>query len=345
MVLLVFGCFSLAFLMAFRASGVSPKGLQSILGSDTVITANQQAVPASLLPSQLEGPEMNPGSLAINNEAPADLIVNGGTNSSTSYSAFKLHPMAVSYVRDYQEENEERLQKMKSTSVAQFNMIDKILTGYSLPKELKYLAVIESDLSSNAVSWAGAVGPWQLMAPTGKLLGLKINRYHDERKNLYKSTNAAAKYLRDLYDEFNDWLLVIAAYNSGSAKVESAIRRSRSRNFWKLQYYLPAESRNHVKKFIATHYIMEGQGGITTTVTADIGSMKLNKLTEEELTNTRVQLVTGKYKSTVVARKLGMDLAQFNRLNPDFDKHYWSSAVLGHRCPCREFGVCLHRAR
>ncbi|PWT95073.1 MAG: lytic transglycosylase [Bacteroidetes bacterium] len=316
MVLLGFGFFSFTLFAAFRADNGN-LDFPTLLKMDTAITATSAVVPANSasISSQNENIQLS----AYNNGA--DLLANAGTSTVARFSAFQLHPMAVSYVNDYKEENEERLQKMKTKQIAQFNLIDNILERYSLPKELKYLAVIESDLSSNAVSRVGAVGPWQLMSETGRLLGLKINKYNDERKNLYKSTHAAAKYLRDLYSEFNDWLLVIAAYNGGSAKVESAIRKSHSRNFWKLQRYLPTESRNHVKKYIATHYIMEGQGGITTTVTADIGKQKANALTEDELANTRIQQVMGKYNSKVVAKALGMDWNQFNRLNPEFDRN------------------------
>jgi membrane-bound lytic murein transglycosylase D len=98
------------------------------------------------------------------------------------------------------------------------------------------------------------------MPATAQILGLKTSHQNDERTNYYKSTIAAAKYLRDLYAEFNDWLLVLAAYNGGPKPVYNAIQKSGSKNFWILQNYLPAESRDHVKKFIATHYYFEGRG-------------------------------------------------------------------------------------
>src|SRR5690606_30506303 len=116
---------------------------------------------------------------------------------------------------------------------------------------------IESNLKSNALSSAGARGPWQFMDYTAREYGLQVNRMIDDRIDYGKSTHAASKYLLSLYKDLKDWLLVIAAYNGGPGRVYSAIKRSGSRNFWDLQYYLPEESRNHVKKFIATHYIME----------------------------------------------------------------------------------------
>ena len=138
-----------------------------------------------------------------------------------------------------------------------FNIIDSVFREQGLPLELKYLAVIESDLKSSARSHVGAVGPWQLMPGTARILGLKVTKRVDERKNYYKSTRAAARYLKDLYQEFGDWFLVLAAYNGGPGPVYTAIHKSGSRNFWALQAYLPRESRDHVKKFIATRYFFE----------------------------------------------------------------------------------------
>jgi len=229
-----------------------------------------------------------------------------------------LNPRAIPFVKDYLDDNFDRLQHMKNWGDPYFRMIEKILVRYKLPKELKYLAVIESDLKADALSWAGARGPWQLMPQTGRDLGLKVGRHNDERTDLYKSTHAAAKYLRDLYGELGDWLLVIAAYNGGQARVESAIRRTGSRDFWKLQYSLPAESRNHVKKFIATHYIMEGQGGVTTTGAGEKRSWP-GAPDSSLLAGTVTRQISGKYNSLVVAKWLGMDVLVFNLLNPRFD--------------------------
>jgi membrane-bound lytic murein transglycosylase D len=221
-------------------------------------------------------------------------------------------------------------------------MIDGILVRYGLPKELKYLAVIESQLKPGAVSWAGAVGPWQLMPATARILGLKVNKKVDERVNYSKSTHAAAKYLKDLYNEFGDWLLVIAAYNGGPGNVYSAIRKSGSRNFWALQNYLPAESRNHVKKFIATHYIFEGQGGITTLTKKEMvdqlgaSAGLLRQLSQSEMNNLEALKVSGKYYSSAIAKNIMMDVDEFNRYNPDFDKLMSNSSVYELKLPAEK---------
>ncbi len=166
----------------------------------------------------------------------------------------------MKFVNAYIRNNDECLVNVKERSEGPFTIIDSVLHHYGLPLELKYLAVIESELKATALSRVGAKGPWQLMPGTAHELGLKVNRRSDERISFYKSTRAAAKYLRDLHREFGDWLLVLAAYNGGPKPVYRAIHKSHSRNFWALQRYLPAESRMHVKKFIATAYYFEGDG-------------------------------------------------------------------------------------
>ena len=246
-------------------------------------------------------------------------------NPALPYSS-QVNPNAESYMQDYLKVHSNNLLKMKGWGQPYFNLIDNILSQYGLPRELKYLAVIESNLSTGATSWKGAGGPWQFMPYTARDYGLVVNGFFDERRDYYKSTHAAARYLLTLYSQMHDWLLVIAAYNGGPGRVYSAIKKSGSRNFWSLQYYLPTESRNHVKKFIATHYIMEGTGGITTTpnLAGNNGTSanpydKKPDLTEEELATAATQSISGKYNSLVITKNLSMDILQFNRYNPDFD--------------------------
>jgi membrane-bound lytic murein transglycosylase D len=246
----------------------------------------------------------------------------GGSNG------VRLNPKALNFVQDYMKDNWEELQSLRSWGRPYFSVIENILTEYGLPKELKYLAVIESNLKSTAVSRVGAKGPWQLMPQTARDLGLKVNRNVDERKNYVKSTRAAALYLRDLYHQLGDWLLVIAAYNTGTAKVNHAIHSSGSRSFWDLQNYLPLESRLHVKKFIGTQYTFEGQGSVTT-LTREEATDQLSgsemyvfhrNLTPKELGSSRTINVSGKYSSVVIAKYVLLDSATFNRYNPAFDK-------------------------
>jgi membrane-bound lytic murein transglycosylase D len=251
----------------------------------------------------------------------------GGSNGA------RLNPKALNFIQDYVKENWEELQLVRTTGGPYFNLIEGILTQYDLPRELKYLAVIESNLKPSAVSRVGAVGPWQLMPQTARDLGLKVNKNVDERRNYIKSTRAAALYLKDLYNQLGDWLLVIAAYNAGTANVYHAIHHAGTRNFWDLQYYLPAESRNHVKRFIGTQYVFEGQGSVTTLTREEAieqlsGSAMYvfhRQLSVAEINASRTTAISGKYISSVIARYTLMDSADFNRYNPNFDKIMASS--------------------
>lgn len=229
-----------------------------------------------------------------------------------------LNPRAVGFVKDYLAVHENRLERMKTWGLPYFLMIEQILNRYHLPPTLKYLAVIESDLQSNALSVAGAVGPWQLMPATARDLGLVVNNRIDERTDLNKSTHAAARFLTSLYDQLGDWLLVIAAYNGGPARVENIIKKKNSRDFWIIQNALPAESRTHVKKFIATHYIFEKDGSETTGKIVQSKPEDLLSLEERSMTDTIS--VSGKYAGMVIAKTLGMDITQFSKWNPNFDQ-------------------------
>ncbi len=246
-------------------------------------------------------------------------------NPSLPYAS-QLNPRAIPFVENYIRTNGEYLQKMKVWGKPYFDMYDGILVQHGIPRELKYLSVIESSLIPNVVSFAGAVGPWQIMADEARRMGLRVNNKIDERVNFYKSTYAAARILRELHAQFKDWLLVIAAYNCGAGRVRQAINRSGSKDFWNLQAYLPEETRNHVKRFIGTHYIFEGSGGLTTMTASEISNFDLNSNSANNINNsalgseTDIVEISGKYKSNIIARNLALELSAFNKLNPNFDR-------------------------
>ncbi|HXH19974.1 MAG TPA: transglycosylase SLT domain-containing protein [Chitinophagales bacterium] len=160
------------------------------------------------------------------------------------------------YIEVYSIERHAKVEIMLGLSEIYFPIFEEALDRRNMPHHLKYLPVVESALNANAVSRAGATGLWQLMYSTGRMLGLTINSYLDERRDPYKSTEAALDYLQKMYGVYGDWLLVIAAYNCGPGNVNKAIARARGeRNFWKIQHYLPAETRGYVPAFLAAMYV------------------------------------------------------------------------------------------
>lgn len=255
----------------------------------------------------------------------------------------QLNPLAVPYVKEYIQQYGKKLNNMKEWGQAYFNLFDGILTKYGVPKELKYLAVIESDLRSTATSRVGAAGPWQFMSELAHDYGLKVSRRVDERRDYTKSTVAAARYLRDLYAQFGDWLLVVAAYNSGAGRVQRLLDKTGKDDFWSIQYMLPAETRNHVKKFIGTHFLFEGGGGIATMTGDEIDDYKdavaqnaLLKTTAGNFPNTDVIEISGRYSAAIIIKLLAIDVNEFNKLNPGFDKALGSGTSYSLRLPAEK---------
>jgi membrane-bound lytic murein transglycosylase D len=183
---------------------------------------------------------------------------NNAEATVTTVSLLETYPEAVSFLEKYVEKEGKHYEKMKPKAQPYFEMYDRILSSYGVPTELKYLSVIESNLNGNAKSQVGAVGPWQFMAPDARSFGLKVNGRTDERKDFEKSTHAAGKYLKQMYERFGDWLLVVASYNCGPNKVARILEERNGKTFWDIQQYLPLETRNHVKKYISMQYIFEG---------------------------------------------------------------------------------------
>lgn len=149
------------------------------------------------------------------------------------------------------------VQRMLGLSNYYFPLFERVLEAHDMPLELKYMAIIESALNPNALSRVGASGLWQFMYYTGKRYGLDVTSYVDERRDPVKATEAAAVFLRDLYNMYGDWHLAIAAYNCGPGNVNRAIARSGGhKDFWKIYYNLPKETRGYVPAFIAAAYAM-----------------------------------------------------------------------------------------
>ena len=164
-------------------------------------------------------------------------------------------------VQDYIDQYTGRLRRSVSFMLGVQNfyvpLFEEALEAEGVPLELKYLPVVESAFDPMATSRVGAAGLWQFMVPTAKRYGLTVNSLLDERRDPIKSSQAAAKYLKDLYNSFGDWTLAIAAYNCGRNNVLKAIKRAGgARDYWAIYPYLPRETRGYVPAFIAANYVM-----------------------------------------------------------------------------------------
>ncbi len=176
-------------------------------------------------------------------------------NLTTDMIPPRMNSVVKGYIKTYAVRSRERTERMLGRTVQFFPVFEKYLVENNLPMDLKCLPIVESALNPAAVSRASAVGLWQIMERTGKAFGLRIDRYVDERKDPYRSTEAALTYLEKLYNRFGDWTLALAAYNGGPGRVKRAIRRGGSKDFWRIRRYLPRETRNYVPAFIAALYI------------------------------------------------------------------------------------------
>ncbi len=193
-----------------------------------------------------------------------------------------------------------------------FPLFENVLREKGLPESLKYLPIIESGLRPSITSHAGAAGLWQFMKPTARMLDLKINRTIDERRDPMKSTYAAAEYLEFLYNKYEDWTLALAAYNCGPGNVNKAIRRSGSKDFWKLQKYLPRETRNYIPKFIAASYLMNYYHEHNI----------VPQEPESELIFTGTAKVYEKINFKELAKQYELDLDLLKKLNPAYLRNY-----------------------
>ncbi len=174
-----------------------------------------------------------------------------------SFIDLSYNKTVKNFIELYTKKRREMVGVMLGLSSYYYPMFEEALDKYELPIELKYLPVIESALNPRARSRVGATGLWQFMYGSGKMYGLEINSFVDERRDPMRSTDAAVRYLKKLYEIYGDWHLVIAAYNCGPGNVNKAIRRSGgARDYWKIYYRLPRETRGYVPAFIAAVYVM-----------------------------------------------------------------------------------------
>jgi len=190
-----------------------------------------------------------------------------------------------------------------------FPMIEDVFDSYHLPAEFKYMAVIESALNPNVTNrHSGATGMWQFMYSTGRMYGLTINSIVDERKDPVKATHAAARYIKDLYDIYKDWVLVIAAYNCGPGNVNKAIKRSGDKkDYWGIYYRLPRETRGYIPQYIAAAY------AVTYASEHNLQPLPLNipVATDTIVINTDIHLAQ-------ISAVMGIPIGELQALNPQY---------------------------
>jgi len=197
---------------------------------------------------------------SINDEIFTSIVLKNRLGELNAKTPFEVPYNATveRFIRLYLKDNKEAISNLMDRANYYFPIFEEHLDKYDLPLEIKYLAVVESALLPTATSHAGAKGIWQFMYHTGKAYGLNITSYVDERIDPLKATEAACKYLKHLYNTFEDWDLALAAYNSGPGNVRKAIRRSGGkRNYWNIRKYLPSETSSYVPAFYATLYLFE----------------------------------------------------------------------------------------
>lgn len=203
------------------------------------------------------------------------------------------------------------MNRLYSLSNHYFNVYDKIFTQAGIPEEVRYLSLVESSLNPHLVSSSGAVGPWQFMYATAKGYDLDMNSQIDERKDVYSSTYAVSKYMKESYDQFNDWLLALASYNCGRGCVQRAIKRSGLNNptFWELSPYLPKETQNYIPKYVAMTYVL-----------SNAEHYGIESISTELDYQSKLVMVERDIDLRHVAKAVDLELEQLKMYNPAF-KH------------------------
>ncbi len=237
---------ALSFLDNDHAATIDEKWLEELYGNDLYDSITKSI--SELTFEEVDYPELSTEILKERLK-----VLNTKTPFNVEYN-----PGLESVIKSYLKNRRESLQRLISLSAYYFPLFEQELDSHDIPLEIKYLAIVESALKPRAKSRVGATGLWQFMYSTGKMYGLDVSSYVDERSDPIKSTEAATKYLSKLYEIFGDWDLALAAYNSGPGNVTKAIRRSGGyQNYWNIRHNLPRETAGYLPAFLATMYIFE----------------------------------------------------------------------------------------
>jgi membrane-bound lytic murein transglycosylase D len=235
----------------------------------------------SVLPSQLKPPTEDIAQL--------DELIDEAAEEKPYHIPLILNDSVENHLEYFKTRGRDVFQRWLDRSARYIPVMKDIFKEKNLPEDLVYVAMIESGFNPYAVSWAKAVGPWQFMPATGKLYGLKIDWWIDERKDPIKSTMAAAEHLKDLHNLFGSWPLALASYNAGAGKVQRAVLRTRSDDFWDLKAsrYIRKETKNYVPKYMAATIIAKNPEAYGFTVTS-IEPFKFDEVVVDQSTDLRL---------------------------------------------------------
>lgn len=273
---------------------------------------------------------LSSSSLAMDIEK--DALITSRLNSMSDLIRSDFTKKAKGYIKGYLFHKDDTRDLLGKTALY-FPIFEFYLRSYHLPEELKYLPVIESRLRPYAYSHAGAGGIWQFTTPTAKECGLQVNRYLDERRDPYKSTRAALRYLAYLHDQFQDWEFVLAAYNCGEGRVRQAMARANSEVFTKVLPFLPTETQQYIPRFLAGQYICRYhlEHELYPTYAAS------------DLRFTRTVVVYKDYSMFTLSKVTGVALQTLKILNPAYYDNYIVASNSGNflTVPQRSFVLLM----
>jgi membrane-bound lytic murein transglycosylase D len=244
-------------------------------------------------------------------------LTNGGRDKEAVKNDkldFKLDFLSEHYdfwLDYYTRRDKSRFQRQLTQGEAYRDIVEKILEEEGLPKELFYVGLIESGYSMHVRSHASAVGPWQFIKGTATRYGMSVNNQVDERRNIHKATRAAAHYYKDLYNIFGSWELALCAYNAGEYRVINAIRKGGTRSYRELvrKRLLPRETIYYVPKLAVAKHLSENR---------EKYDLKVNKIKDDFYINADEVHVKGSFSLKDLSKKLGLNLKDLKKLNPDF---------------------------
>lgn len=254
----------------------------------------EQGIPSDLKPPQEDIAQVD------------ELTAYGLAEGKPYYIPMVLNDSVENHVEYFKTRGKDVFQHWLDQSVRYIPVMQEIFREKNLPEDLVYVAMIESGFNPYAVSWAKAVGPWQFMPSTGKLYGLRIDWWVDERKDPIKSTYAAAEHLKDLYNLFGSWPLALASYNAGAGKVQRAVLKSRAEDFWDLKAsrYIRKETKNYIPKYMAATIIAKNPEAYGFTIPA-VSPYAYDEVVISDSTDLRL-----------IARSAGCSYEEVKELNP-----------------------------